>query len=170
MAVSRTRELSGAAVAERIRQRYPDAVREAAAGWAVVEAGRLPEVAAFLRDEPDLDFKYLISLTAVDWLDHFEVVYHLQSLRHNHLAIVKTLVLDHEAPEVPSLATVWQGAYLQEREAYDLMGVRFQGHPDLRRVFLWEGFPGHPLRKDFLHLPGGLQPGLRKFPREEQGQ
>ncbi|HKZ50668.1 MAG TPA: NADH-quinone oxidoreductase subunit C [Dehalococcoidia bacterium] len=166
MAVSRTSWLAGVAVAERIGQRYPEAVREVADGWVVVEAPRLPEVAAFLRDDPELDFKYLISLTAVDRLDHFEVVYHLQSLRHNHLAVLKALALDHEAPALPSLAPVWQGAYLQEREAYDLMGIRFLGHPDLRRVFLWEGFPGHPLRKDFLSLSGGLQPGLHKFPRE----
>ena len=60
---------------------------------------------------------------------------------------------------VPSVTSVWQGANLQEREAFDLMGISFRGHPDLKRIFLWEGFPGHPLRKDFLSMPGGYKPG-----------
>lgn len=168
--MSRTQVLTGLEVAELIRQRYTDtvdAVKEATAGWVAVEAGHLLDIARFLRDDPDLDLKYLISVTGVDRLDHFEVVYHLQSLSRNQMMVLKTLALDHEAPEVPSLAHLWRGAYLQEREIYDLMGIHFQGHPDLRRIFLWDGFPGHPLRKDFLHLPGGVQPGLHKFPGEE---
>jgi NADH:ubiquinone oxidoreductase subunit C len=74
---------------------------------------------------------------------------------------------DHESPEVPSVVSVWLGAHLQEREAYDLLGIRFAGHPDMKRIFLWEGFPGHPLRKDFLELPGGFHPGLSRFPNQE---
>jgi NADH-quinone oxidoreductase subunit C len=82
------------------------------------------------------------------------------------MVILKTRVLDHEAPEAPSVTPVWYGAHPQEREIYDLMGIRFSGHPFLKRIFLWEGFPGHPLRKDFLGLPGGQKSGLSHFPKE----
>src|SRR5207253_4670333 len=97
--------------------------------------------------------------------DYFDIVYEVSSLAKNQMARVKARA-DHNDPVVPSLIGVWQGADLQEREAYDLMGVSFSGHPRMRRVFLWEGFPGHPLRKDFLALPGGFKPGLQRFPFE----
>ena len=67
---------------------------------------------------------------------------------------------------VPTVNHVWMGANLQEREIYDLMGIVFAGHPNMKRIFLWEGFPGHPLRKDFLALPAGHKPGLQRFPFE----
>ncbi|KPK46844.1 MAG: hypothetical protein AMJ77_04995 [Dehalococcoidia bacterium SM23_28_2] len=145
----------------------PEAVVEATPQWVVVHPQKLVEVATYLRDDSELNFRFLSGVTAVDHLDHFEVVYHLQSFSPNHMLTLKTRALDHDNPEVPSLVSVWRGAELQEREAYDLMGVRFAGHPDLRRVFLWEGFPGHPLRKDWLEMPGGLSPGLGRFPRED---
>lgn len=159
--------LDGLEVGERVGQRVPEAVVEATPEWVMVHPEKLVAVATWLRDDGELGFRFLIGVTAVDRLDHFEVVYHLQSLSHNHVLILKTRALDHKKPEVPSLVSVWRGAELQEREAYDLMGIRFAGHPDLRRVFLWEGFPGHPLRKDWLEMPGGLTPGLGRFPRED---
>lgn len=161
-----TRTLPAAEVAERIRQALPGAVVAEGPEWVVVETVRLEEVARFLRDDDDLNCRYLVAVTAVDRLDHFELVYHLASLARNHLIIVKTVASDHESPEVPSLVPVWHGAHLQEREIYDLMGVRFAGHPEMKRIFLWEGFPGHPLRKDFLNLPAGHKPGLAHFPKE----
>ena len=161
-----TRTLPGPEVAERIRQAQPGAVVGEGPEWVVVEAARLPEVARFLRDDDALNCQYLVAVTGVDRLDHFELVYHLASLARNHLIIVKTVARDHEAPEVPSVVSVWHGAHLQEREVYDLMGVRFTGHPEMKRLFLWEGFPGHPLRKDFLTLPRGHKPGLAHFPKE----
>jgi NADH-quinone oxidoreductase subunit C len=162
-----SRLLDGLEVGERIGQRVPEAVVEAMPQWVVAQPEKLVAVATYLRDDSELDFRFLIGVTAVDYLDHFEVVYHLQSLSHNHMLILKTRALDHKNPEVPSLVCVWRGAELQEREVYDLMGIRFAGHPDLRRVFLWEGFAGHPLRKDWLEMPGGLSPGLGRFPRED---
>lgn len=159
-----TRELTGPEVAEAIRQRFPDAVVETAPGWVMVEPQSLAPVAAFLRDDPELDCKYLISITGVDFIDHFEVVYHIASLTRNHMLVLKTRPADSENPEVPSVSLIWRGANLQEREVYDLMGIRFSGHPDLRRILLWEGYAGHPLRKDFLNLPGGFKPGLPRFP------
>ncbi len=162
-----TRALSGTEVAQKIGQRFPEAVLEANEQWVTVAAEQLEAVATALRDDPELDLRYLISVCGVDRLDHFEVVYQLQSLSRNHLMTLKTRAVDHESPQVPSLVPVWRGAQLQEREVYDLMGIRFEGHPDLRRVFLWDGFPGHPLRKDWLGMPGGRHSGLGKFPRED---
>ena len=165
-----TRTLPGSEVAARIRAVLPEAVVEEAPQWVVVEPSRLVETARFLKDDPELDCAYLIAVTGVDRLDHFEVVYHLASLTRNHMVILKARALDHESPEAPSVVPVWHGAHLQEREAYDLMGIRFSGHPDLKRLLLWEGFPGHPLRKDFLTLPGGFKPGLQRFPKEVPGE
>jgi NADH-quinone oxidoreductase subunit C len=162
-----SRALTGTELAEKIGRGFPGAVAEANEQWVTVDAEQLLAVATHLRDDPELDFRYLISVCGVDRLDRFEVVYHLQSLSRNHTAILKTLAPDHKEPQVPSLALLWQGAQLQEREVYDLMGIRFEGHPDLRRVFLWDGFPGYPLRKDWLGMPGGRHAGLGKFPRED---
>ena len=104
----------------------------------------------FLRDDEALDFRALVALNAVDYVDYFEVVYRLVSYRHNHATVLKVRVYERDEPSVPSVTSVWKGAELQEREVYDLMGVAFDGHPNLKRVFLWEGFEGHPLRRDFL--------------------
>jgi len=161
-----TAVLSGLDIAHRIEQEFPGAVLEAAPEAAIVEAGKLVQVCAFLRDESQLRFEFLSSLTAVDRLEYFEVVYHLTSIRLNQMTAVKVRAEDRENPRVPSVCTVWEGANLQEREAYDLMGIVFEGHPDMRRVFLWDGFDGYPLRKDYLIGPGGRFPGLERFPGE----
>jgi NADH-quinone oxidoreductase subunit C len=161
-----TTTLPGPQIAERIRAALPGIALEEAEQWVMLEPAAVPEATRFLRNDPELDCKYLVAITGVDYLDHFEVVYHLSSLTRNHLVILKVRVSDHERPEVPSVTPVWLGAHLQEREVYDLMGIRFTRHPDLRRLLLWEGFPGHPLRKDFLTLPGGFKPGLQRFPKE----
>ena len=137
-----TKRLSGFDLAKAIDTRFPGTVADSTPEWAVVQPNEIVPVCTFLRDDPDIDFLVLISVTGVDWLDHFEVVYHLQSIRLNQLGILKVRTYDRENPEVPSVLPVWRGAALQEREVYDLMGIRFAGHPDLRRVFLWEGFPG----------------------------
>jgi len=164
-----TKRLAGPEVAERIEAAVPGAAEEVVEGWVQVRPERLVEVARFLRDDRALDARYLASLCAVDRYDWFEVVYHLASLSHNHEFVLKARAA-HDDPLLPSVASVWMGADLQEREAYDLMGIRFEGHPTLKRLFLWEGFPGHPLRKDFLAMPGGFSPGLQRFPKEEPGQ
>jgi NADH-quinone oxidoreductase subunit C len=168
-----TKLLGGQELAARLAERFPNVTFDTAEQYVAVPPAEIEPVARFLRDDPQLDFKFLISVTAVDRLDYFEVVYHLQSISKNHAAVIKALTTDHDMPVAPSVVPVWQGAHLQEREVYDLMGIRFEGHPDMRRIFLWDGFPGHPLRKDFLSLPSGLQPGLQQFPREsvpEQSQ
>jgi len=135
--------------------------------WVEVAPDRVDEALRWLRDSADFDAAQLSNLTAVDRHDHFEVVYHLQSLDLNHQIAVKAMLSDHETPILPSAYPVYKGALLQEREVFDLMGIRFQGHPDLRRLFLWEGFPGHPLRKDWMGMAGTV-PGLARFPYEDK--
>ena len=142
----------------------PLAVRLAARGDAVLEShGRLGDATAvvdpvelvavmrFLRDSDGLDFGMLTDLTGVDYLGReprFEVVYHLYSVKHNHrLRIV--VRLPEDAPEVDSLVKVWPSADWMEREAWDMYGIRFRNHGDLRRLLLYEEFEGHPLRKDY---------------------
>jgi NADH-quinone oxidoreductase subunit C len=158
--------MTGLDIAGRIEQRFPGAVVEAQPEFAVVAADRLVEVLTWLRDDDATYFKFLSSLTAVDREDFFEVVYHIESFKHNAIAAIKVRIDDREDPAVPSVVSVWEGALLQEREAYDLMGIRFEGNPDMRRIFLWEGFAGFPLRKDYLNLPGGRMAGLERFPGE----
>ena len=144
------RALTGQELAERLEQTLPDSVerRDDRSVW--VRPIRTAEVARFLRDDPSMDFQFLNSVSAVDYIEYFEVVYHLTSLRQQHTAIIKARVYGREAPSLPSVYHVWRGADLQEREVWDLMGVRFEGHPNMKRILLWEGFEGHPLRKDYL--------------------
>jgi NADH-quinone oxidoreductase subunit C len=116
-----------------------------------VEAAVLRDVARFLRENPELDFDMLVDITAVDHLPaqpRFEVVYHFLSLKNLRRLRVKVR-LDGEEPSVPSLAHDWGCANWLEREVWDMFGIRFEGHPDLRRILLYESFEGHPLRKDY---------------------
>ncbi len=145
-----TKSLSGSELAQQIGENIPEAVVEADETTVVVQSQVLFAVMRFLKETPEFGFNYLVSVTAVDYLDYFEVVYHLVSIGHNHSLVLKTRCRDRDNPAVPSVVSLWQGADFQEREVYDLMGIRFNGHPNLRRIFLWEGFQGHPLRRDYL--------------------
>ncbi len=133
------------------------AVSDAVQGWMGddlrVKAERVLDTCQFLRNAPALRFDLLNSISAVDYVDHFEVVYHMTSTVHSHSAVLKTTVSGREDLSVPSVVSVWQGADFQEREIWDLMGVAFSGHPNLKRIMLWEGYQGHPLRKDYLEPP-----------------
>ncbi len=144
-----TRAFQGQELAGFLRQGFPDAVTGWAGDCLWIDAPRLLDVARFLKDEPSLAFNFLSSVSAVDYIDHFELVYHLTSMTHNHSAVLKTRVYTRDDPSVPSVVAVWPGADFQEREVWDLMGVAFEGHPNLKRIMLWDGFPGHPHRKDF---------------------
>ncbi len=141
--------LSGKEIANKLEEQFPGSVVESSQESVVVKSDSLLTVASFLKATPSLDFNYLTSITAVDYYDYLEVVYHLTSLEHNHSLVVKTRCYGRENPIVPSVVSLWRGADFQEREIYDLMGISFDGHPNLKRIFLWEGFPGHPLRKDY---------------------
>jgi NADH-quinone oxidoreductase subunit C len=116
----------------------------------------LPEVLRFCRDDPTLRFDMLMDLTAVDYLTYpgredaprFEVVYHLYSVPHNHRVRIKAGVEEDDAV-VPTAVPLWPIADWLEREVWDMFGLRFAEHPDLRRLLLYEQFEGHPLRKDY---------------------
>jgi len=142
--------LSAKEVASKIEENFPGSVVESSRDNLVVRGDSLLDVARFLKDTEGLDFDFLNFITAVDYYDHFEVVYLLSSLEHNHCLTVKTRCHDRENPAVPSVISLWQGADFQEREIYDLFGIKFEGHPNMKRIFLWEGFEGYPLRKDFI--------------------
>jgi NADH:ubiquinone oxidoreductase subunit C len=115
---------------------------------------RLVDAGQRLRD--GFGYDYLSSITAVDWLERIELVYHLYSFNYRQRPGGMVLRVDLERPDYPdyplcpSLTKLWPGVDFQEREVYDLMGVMFVGHPDLRRILLSDDFPGHPLRKDFV--------------------
>ena len=145
-----TTAVTGNELAEAVQRRYPEAVEEASDAALCVAPQAIADVCRFLREDALQDFDLLSSLTAVDYVEYFEVIYHLLSMRRNQAAVVKTRAYDRDQPSVPSVVDVWKGAELQEREVWDLMGVHFEGHPNMKRVLLWEGFTGHPLRKDFL--------------------
>jgi len=113
-----------------------------------VNRERWLELARFLKEEPKLAFVYLSDIVGVDYGTYFEVVYHLVSIAHREHLTVKVRT-DREQATVPSVVSVWPGANWPEREAYDLLGIRFEGHPDLRRIMLPENWVGHPLRKDY---------------------
>ena len=155
-----------------LQARFGDGVlgaqTEAADPWLELSPAVLVPVCEFLRDEPRLQFNFLNCITGVDyfhtdakkaakstWLPHLEVVYHLSSLAHKHLLVLKVKTprwKDDRAgqlPEVPSVSSVWKTALWHEREAYDMLGVWFTGHPDLRRILCPEDWVGYPLRKDY---------------------
>ena len=149
----------GSAALGRLIETHGDALRATHAthgdATALVEAGQIVDVLRFLRDDSVCRFDMLADLCAVDYLRHpghegprFEVVYHLLSTTHLHRVRIKAGV-----PELPcqidSCVELWPGANWMEREVFDLYGIRFRNHPDLRRILLYEEFEGHPLRKDY---------------------
>jgi len=124
----------------------------------IIRASALRAVAEFLKEMPRMDFNFLMDLTAVDYLSfaggrlpkegRFEVVYHFFSLKHNHRIRIKVPV-DDKNPEVDSLCDLWASANWYEREVWDMFGIRFRGHPNLKRILMYEEFQGHALRKDY---------------------
>lgn len=164
--------MSGPAFVEELKSRFDDAIVDAQLDaldpWIEVRPERLVEVCRHLRDEPSLAFDYLNCITGVDyfhtdqkklakasWEPHLEVVYHLFSMQHKHSLVLKVCLprwLDDQSgalPEVPSVASLWSTADWHEREVYDLVGVRFTGHENLRRILCPDDWVGHPLRKDY---------------------
>ena len=142
--------LTGEHLAQRLSEGVPASVERWEDEVVWVEASKVEDVARFLRDDSSLDFQFLNAISAIDLIEYFDVVYHLTSFRLKHSAVIKARVHGRESLSVPSVYNVWRGADFQEREVWDLMGVQFEGHPNMKRIMLWEGFDGHPLRKDFL--------------------
>lgn len=142
-----TKALSGEELASAVRS---EAVVAVEAGAVFVAPDTVREVCEAFKDGQRFD--YLLSVTAVDYLDYFEVVYHLLSLSKNESGVLKARLEGRDGLRMPSVVPIWKTADFQEREIYDLFGISFDGHPNLKRIMMWEGFPGHPLRKDFLEF------------------
>jgi NADH-quinone oxidoreductase subunit C len=144
---------------ERLKARFGDDVGPLSEArvdpFATVKRERILEVCRFLKGEPGLEFDFLEDLTAIDWPKRnvLEIVYHLVSYRHRHLLVLKVEV-DRQSPALDSVEPVWKTANWFEREIYDLFGVLFSGHPDLRRILLPDDWVGHPLRKDYQEAGG----------------
>lgn len=140
-------------IRERLAARFGDAVGATVAAkdpFVVIKGDKLLEVARYLHDDPDLALDYLVDATAVDYPKEnlVRVVYHLWSVKQKQAFKLK-VECDRAAPKVTSVQSVWRAANWLEREAFDLMGVTFEGHPDLRRLMMPEDWVGHPLRKDY---------------------
>lgn len=108
------------------------------------------DVCRWLRDHPEFEMTYLSYVSAVDWPDRLEVLYHLASVRHHHSITLKVPIPKDDA-RVPSVTGLWRGADWHEREAFDLFGITFEGHPNLRRLLMSADWVGHPLRKDYVY-------------------
>jgi NADH-quinone oxidoreductase subunit C len=148
--------LDAAAIHARLKARFADAIGDLAGTrrdnmCATVEPARIAEVCGFCRTEPGLELDCLSNLSGVDYPKRgvIEVVYNLYSYKHRHLFTLKVGAA-RDNPVVPTVSGVWSHADWQEREVFDLLGVDFAGHPDLRRILMPEDWPGHPLRKDFV--------------------
>lgn len=142
-------------IVEQIRERFPDDLVSSGSSlgqtWAVLKRDNLEKICRFLKDDPDIWMDYLIDVTAVDWqpkAPRFEVVYHVHSMRHGHRLRLKVPVEEDDA-SVPTVSGIWRTACWHERETYDMFGVRFEGHSDLRRILMPDDWDGHPLRKDY---------------------
>lgn len=118
----------------------------------ILPAEKIKDVAAHLKNTPELHFDFLIFVTAVDYIDEkrFELTYHLYSYTHKHKIFLK-VNLPRENPEIRTVSDFWATADWHEREVYDLFGVKFLEHPDLRRIMMPYDWTGHPLRKDYRH-------------------
>jgi NADH:ubiquinone oxidoreductase subunit C len=142
------------------REQLKEAIALLAQGLEFPENTQLPEVIVApqdfrklcesLRSEETLRFDYLINMTAVDYPDHIVLVYHLHSSSLGHTLVLKQKVTDREKAEADTVSDLWLTAEYQEREVFDLFGVHFRGHKDMRRIFLEDHWVGHPLRKDYV--------------------
>jgi NADH-quinone oxidoreductase subunit C len=140
---------------KKLSDRFPDSILKTHSfrsdDTAVVKRENILDIFEFLRHDPDLQYNFMMDITAVDYLGkepRFEVVYHLYSLKFNRRVRIKAGVSESDCA-IDSVTPIWVGANWFEREVYDLYGIVFKGHPELKRLLLYEGFEGHPLRKDF---------------------
>lgn len=140
---------------ERIRSQFQEDVvelhQQLEQDTVIISKSALVPLAGFLKEEPTLQYDFLMDLTAVDYFKRkprFEVVYHFLSLQHLFRIRVK-VPLSEPDTELDSLVSIWPSANWYEREVYDMFGIRFAGHPDLKRILMYPEFEGHPLRKDY---------------------
>jgi NADH-quinone oxidoreductase subunit C len=164
--------MSGQSFIDRLKQRFGDGITganlEALDPWIEIAPAALPDVCRYLKNEPDLQFTMLNCVTAVDyfepdekkaakvtWSPHLELVYHLWSFKNKASLVLKVMLprwkddVPGQIPDVPTVSDIWPTADWHEREVYDLSGVNFVGHPNLRRILCPEDWTGYPLRKDY---------------------
>jgi NADH-quinone oxidoreductase subunit C len=160
---------SAVPVAEKLKAQFVDAVQEVVEAHGeltvVVSRAQIAEICQVLKDDPDLRFDMLMDMAGVDYLGReprFEVVYHLYSVPHNRRLRLKVRVPEGDLV-VPTVSAVWSTANWHEREAFDMLGIAFADHPDLRRIYMPDDYPGHPLRKDFPILG----PDVEVNPRDD---
>lgn len=149
-------KLIAQAIAEALKERFPAEVKEInefrGQVSVIVKKDRIKEIMGYLHDTPELCFSYLRDLCGVDYIGkkgpRFEVVYQLYSISHRHMIRIRAEVPEDD-PAIDSVSDIWDGANWHERECYDMFGIRFNGHPDLRRILMPEDWEGYPLRKDY---------------------
>ena len=136
---------------EKLLSICPTATFEENTQWPTIniESTEWRRLAEHLKNDPELAFDYLFCITGVDWKTHLSMVYHLSSTIHRHTIVVKAKIADRNNAAIESVYNIWATAELNEREAYDLFGINFTNHPDLRRLFLTDDWVGYPLRKDY---------------------
>jgi len=141
-------------IVEELKQKFPEKIKETSSDFGddtvIIDRDFLGKLVQFLRQEP-YEYTMLLDITCVDYLGReprFEMVYHLLSLTEKHRLRIK-VPLSEQNLSIESLASIWKNANWLEREVYDMFGIRFYGHPDLRRLFMYDGFEGYPLRKDY---------------------
>lgn len=136
---------------EKLLSICPTAVFEENAQWPtmVIDSAEWRKLAESLKSDPELAFDYLFCVTGVDWKTHLTMVYHFDSTVLKHTLVVKAKISDRENAKIETVCDIWRTAELNEREAYDLLGIHFTNHPDLRRLLLTDDWVGYPLRKDY---------------------
>lgn len=131
-----------------------------------VKASYITETLTAAKNFGEVPCDFLHDIAGVDKLDHFEVVYQLTSLRGSQKLRVKAIV-DRENPVIDSVTRIWAGANFMEREAYDMFGIQFKGHPNLKRIYMWDDFEGYPLRKDYVTEPVEVRNVMRVRSKDE---
>jgi NADH-quinone oxidoreductase subunit C len=154
---------------DKLIAKFPDAAAVATpdkfvrdpAPQVMVPAAKLHEICAFLKSDKDFMMDMPNQMTAVDYIkeNQFELLYFLYSTKRKHAILVKARI-PRDTATIQSVTDLWSGMDFQEREVFDLMGITFTGHPYLKRIMMWEGFPGHPLRKDYVHQTDKYDSGL----------
>lgn len=143
--------MTNEALKEFILQRVPEAEISQGTQYlqAVIPTENTYSLLSELKSNPQTSFDYLFCLTGVDWPQHMEVVYHLKSTTLNHELVIKGKINSRETPEIETVCNLWRTAEFHEREIFDLYGIIFKNHPDLRRLLLTDDWVGYPMRKDY---------------------